>query len=39
MSAQVEKWRVSTVEGVFETDLDTLRQWIAEGCVRLFSLV
>ncbi|HEX5885999.1 MAG TPA: hypothetical protein VFY67_15755 [Pyrinomonadaceae bacterium] len=33
MSAQPEVWRVSTVEGVFETDLDTLRQWILEGCV------
>src|SRR6266550_162071 len=33
MSAQVEIWRVSTVEGEFETDLDTLRQWIVEGCV------
>jgi len=33
MSAQPEVWRVSTVEGVFETDLETLRQWILEGCV------
>ena len=33
MSTQVEIWRVSTVEGVFETDLETLKQWIAEGCV------
>jgi hypothetical protein len=33
MSAQVELWRVSTAEGVFETDLETLKQWIAEGCV------
>lgn len=33
MSAQVETWRVSTVEGVFETDLETLKQWIDEGCV------
>ncbi len=33
MSAQLELWRVSTVEGVFETDLATLKQWIAEGCV------
>lgn len=33
MSAQPEVWRVSTIEGVFETDLDTLRQWIIEGCV------
>ncbi len=33
MSAQPETWRVSTPEGVFETDLATLKQWIAEGCV------
>lgn len=33
MSAQVEAWRVSTPEGVFETDLVTLQQWIMEGCV------
>lgn len=33
MSAQPEVWRVSTVEGVFETDLDTLKQWISEGSV------
>jgi len=33
MSAQAESWRVSTPEGVFETDLETLRQWISEGCV------
>lgn len=33
MSAQPEVWRVSTPEGVFEADLETLKQWIAEGCV------
>lgn len=33
MSAQGEIWRVSTVEGTFEADLDTLKQWIVEGCV------
>ncbi len=33
MSTQAEQWRVSTVEGIFETDLDTLKQWIVEGCV------
>jgi len=33
MSAQVEVWRVITPEGTFETDLETLKQWIAEGCV------
>src|SRR5213080_630602 len=33
MSALLEQWRVSTVEGVFETDLETLRQWITEGSV------
>lgn len=34
MSAQPDTWRVSTIEGVFEADLDTLRQWILEGCVQ-----
>ena len=34
MSAQPERWRVSTIEGVFEADLETLRQWILEGCVQ-----
>ena len=33
MSAQPESWRVSTIEGIFETDLETLKQWIVEGCV------
>ncbi|MCM3869991.1 MAG: hypothetical protein ND895_04770 [Pyrinomonadaceae bacterium] len=33
MSAEVEKWRVNTIEGIFETDLETLKQWINEGCV------
>jgi hypothetical protein len=33
MSAQVEVWRVITPEGTFETDLETLKQWIGEGCV------
>ncbi len=33
MSAQVELWRVSTAEGEFEADLETLKQWIAEGCI------
>lgn len=33
MSTQPEVWRVSTVEGIFETDLETLKQWIVEGCV------
>src|SRR6266480_3037686 len=33
MSAQAEQWRVSTIEGIFETDLETLRQWIVEGSV------
>src|ERR1041384_6395158 len=33
MSAQPEVWRVSTVEGIFETDLETLQEWIVEGCV------
>lgn len=34
MSAQPETWSVSTIEGVFEADLETLRQWILEGCVQ-----
>src|ERR687894_481072 len=34
MSAQTEVWRVSTVEGIFETDLETLKQWIVEDCVQ-----
>ena len=34
MSAQPEIWRVCTIEGVFEADLETLRQWILEGCVQ-----
>jgi hypothetical protein len=33
MSAQVEQWRVTTVDGMFETDLETLRLWISEGAV------
>jgi hypothetical protein len=33
LSAQPEVWRVSTIEGIFDTDLETLKQWIAEGCV------
>ncbi len=33
MSTPQETWRVSTVEGIFETDLETLKQWIVEGCV------
>lgn len=34
MSAQPNQWRVNTIEGIFETDLETLKQWIVEGCVR-----
>ena len=33
MSTNPELWRVSTVEGLFETDLETLKQWIREDCV------
>ncbi|HEY0544192.1 MAG TPA: hypothetical protein VGC91_02255 [Pyrinomonadaceae bacterium] len=35
MSAQnlLELWRVETPEGIFEADLETLRQWIREDCV------
>ena len=33
MTDQSELWRVSTPEGVFEANLETLKQWISEGCV------
>ncbi len=33
MSAQSEVWRVDTPEGIFEADLETLKQWISEGAV------
>src|SRR5882724_1208068 len=33
MSAQIEQWRVSTPTGVFEADLETLKEWIADGSV------
>jgi hypothetical protein len=33
MSATLQQWRVSTSDGVFETDLETLRGWITEGSV------
>src|SRR5262245_20111924 len=33
MSAQLQQWRVSTPEGEFETDFETLKQWISEGSV------
>jgi hypothetical protein len=33
MSAQAEIWRVDTPEGIFEADLETLKQWISEGAV------
>ena len=34
MSAKpLDTWRVETPEGIFETDLETLRQWVAENCV------
>lgn len=34
MSANpLNTWRVETPEGMFETDLETLKQWIAENCV------
>jgi hypothetical protein len=33
MSEQAEIWRVSTAEGTFETNLETLQQWVREGCV------
>ena len=33
MTEQPEIWRVSTPEGIFEANLETLKQWISEGCV------
>lgn len=33
MSAQLEQWRVRTLDGIFETDFETLKQWIADGSV------
>ena len=33
MSAPLQQWRVSTPTGIFEADLETLRQWISEGAV------
>jgi hypothetical protein len=33
MSAPSETWRVITPEGLFETDLETLKQWILENSV------
>ena len=33
MKAETEIWQVSTPEGVFQTDLPTLKQWVAEGVV------
>ncbi|MDT7690541.1 MAG: hypothetical protein QOE46_3300 [Acidobacteriota bacterium] len=34
MKAETEIWQVTTHEGVFETDLPTLKQWVVEGLVR-----
>ena len=34
MSSQTEIWRVSTGKGTFETDFNTLKQWILEGSVQ-----
>ena len=33
MTDQSELWRVSTPEGIFEANIETLKQWISEGCV------
>jgi hypothetical protein len=34
MSAAQELWKVECPDGVFETDIETLMQWIGEGIVR-----
>ncbi|HEX8502265.1 MAG TPA: B-box zinc finger protein [Pyrinomonadaceae bacterium] len=33
MKAETEIWEVSTPDGVFQADLPTLKQWVAEGVV------
>ena len=33
MKAETEIWQVSTPDGVYQADLDTLKQWVAEGVV------
>jgi hypothetical protein len=33
MKPETEIWQVSTPDGVFQTDLRTLKQWVAEGVV------
>ncbi|HEX7956714.1 MAG TPA: hypothetical protein VF508_07225, partial [Pyrinomonadaceae bacterium] len=33
MKAETETWQVSTPDGVFQADLQTLKQWVAEGLV------
>src|SRR5215213_6776256 len=33
MKAETEIWQVSTPDGVFQADLPTLKQWVAEGVV------
>ena len=33
MKAETEIWQVSTPDGVFQADLKTLKQWVAEGAV------
>jgi hypothetical protein len=33
MKPETEIWQVSTPDGVFQTDLPTLKQWVAEGVV------
>lgn len=33
MSTEAEVWRVNTAQGSFETNLETLQQWILEGAV------
>jgi hypothetical protein len=33
MSMQANQWRVNGAEGIFETDLETLKTWVADGRV------
>lgn len=34
MKAETEIWQVETRDGVYQSDLPTLKQWVAEGLVR-----
>src|SRR5688572_20787885 len=33
MKAETEIWQVQTHDGLYQTDLPTLKQWVAEGAV------